>query len=119
LRRIILAFATRTPSTLIGFCFGVAFFTFPAVGIIGRTGVAIIEARSIGCVLIGPAVDLSFGMVDNSLRPNSFKGADQSPRELLLVQPSRAPGQPLPVMLPNRSVPAHGRVCVADDGPFC
>jgi hypothetical protein len=74
LRRVIFRFAARTSSVLVGFCFACgAFFTFPAVGIIGRTGVAIIEARSIGRVLIGPAVDLSLGMVDNSLRPNSFE----------------------------------------------
>jgi hypothetical protein len=39
------------------------FFTFPAVGIIGR--VAIIEARSVGWVLIGPVVNLSLGILDN------------------------------------------------------
>jgi hypothetical protein len=76
LHRVIFAFAARTPSVLVGFCFGCGtFFTFPAVGIIGRTGVAIIEARSIGCVVIGPAVDLSLGIVDNSLWSSSFKTA--------------------------------------------
>jgi hypothetical protein len=76
LRRVIFAFATRTPSVLVGVCFDCgAFITFPADGIIGRTGVALIEARSIGCILIGPAVGLFLGMSDNSLRPNSFKKA--------------------------------------------
>jgi hypothetical protein len=75
LRRVIFAFAARTSSVLVGFCFGCAFFIFPAVGTTGRTGVAIIEARSIGCVLIGPAVDLSLGIVDNSLWSGSFKTA--------------------------------------------
>jgi hypothetical protein len=73
---VIFAFATRTPSVLVSFLFaGAALFTFPVVGIIGRTGVGIIEARSAGCVFIGPAVDSSLGMVDNSLRPNLFRRA--------------------------------------------
>jgi hypothetical protein len=71
---VIIAFATRTRSAIAGFCFGCAVLsTFPAVGIIGRTGVGIAEARSIGCVLIGPAIGLISDMVDNSLRPNLFK----------------------------------------------
>jgi hypothetical protein len=71
LRCVIIAFATRTRSAIAGFCFGCAVLsTFPTVGIIGRTGVGIVEARSIGCVLIGPAVGL---ILDNSLRPNLFK----------------------------------------------
>jgi hypothetical protein len=45
----------------------------PAVGIIGNTGVGIIDARSIGWVLIGPVVGLFLGIVDNSFLPNSFK----------------------------------------------
>ena len=73
---MIFAFATRTLSDLVSFCFDCgAFRSFPADGIIGRTGVAIVEARSIGCVPIGSAVDLPLGMVDNPLRPNSFKRA--------------------------------------------
>ena len=76
LRRVILAFAARTSSALVGSGFGcAAFFNFPTVGIIGRTGVEIIDARSVGCVLIGPVVNLSLGMVDNSLQPRSFKMA--------------------------------------------
>ena len=71
---MIFAFATRTPSVLVSFLFaGAAFFTFPAVGIMGETGVAIIEVRSIGCVLIGPAVSMGLGIVDNSYLPNLFK----------------------------------------------
>ena len=79
---MIFAFATRTPSILVGSRFGCgAFFTFPADGIIGRTGVAIIEARSIGCIRIGPAVGLFLDMSDNSLRPKFVhKGAHLSPR---------------------------------------
>jgi hypothetical protein len=72
LRRDIFAFATRTPSALVGFCFGGA-FTFPAVGITGRTGVDIIEVRAVGCVLIVPVVGLSLGIADNSLRSHSFE----------------------------------------------
>jgi hypothetical protein len=73
---VIFAFATRTLSDLVRFCFDCgAFRSFPADGIIGRTGVAIVEARSIGCVLIGPAVGSLLDMSDNSLRSNSFKGA--------------------------------------------
>jgi hypothetical protein len=49
---------------------------FPAVGIIGSTGVGIVETRSTGCVLIGPAVGLILAMVDNSLRPNLFNGCE-------------------------------------------
>jgi hypothetical protein len=74
LRRVIFAFAIRTPSALVGFCLGsIGVLAFPAVGIIGNTGVGIIDARSIGCVLIGPAVGLLSGIADNSFLPNSFK----------------------------------------------
>jgi hypothetical protein len=63
LRRVIFAFATRTPSVLVGSGFGwAARFGFPAAGIIGKTGVATIASRSIGCVVIGPAIDLFLGM---------------------------------------------------------
>jgi hypothetical protein len=76
LRRVIFAFATRTPSALVGFCLGaIDVLAFPAVGIIGNTGVGIIDARSIGCVLIGPAVGLFLGIADNFFLPNSFKKA--------------------------------------------
>jgi len=63
LRRDIFAFATRTPSVLVGCGFGRAgFFCFPAVGIIGNAGVAAVASRSIDWVLMGPEIDLSFGM---------------------------------------------------------
>jgi len=76
LRRAIFAFAARTPSALVGSCLGtIDVSTFPAVGITGNTGVGIIDARSIGCVLIGPAVGLFLGIADNSFPPNSFKKA--------------------------------------------
>ena len=64
LRRVILAFATRTACVLVGFCFGCsAFFKLPAVGIIGSTCVGIIEARPIGWVLIGPVVGLFLDII--------------------------------------------------------
>jgi hypothetical protein len=63
LRRDILAFATRTPSFRVGCGLGRAgFFCFPAAGIIGKAGVAAVAARSIDCVLMGPAIELSLGM---------------------------------------------------------
>jgi hypothetical protein len=73
LRRVIFALAMRTPSILFGSVFGCeVFFIFPADGIIGRVGVGIAEARSIGCVLIGPVVGLALGMIANALPPHSF-----------------------------------------------
>jgi len=63
LRRDIFAFATRTPSVRVGWGFGrKGFFSFPAVGIIGKAGVAAVVARSIDCVLMGPEIDVSLGM---------------------------------------------------------
>jgi hypothetical protein len=63
LRRVILAFATRIASVLVGFCFGFgAFFTPPTVGIIGSISLGIIDPRARGCVLIGPVVSLFLGM---------------------------------------------------------
>jgi hypothetical protein len=75
LRRVILAFATRTASVLVvGFRFGRGtFFNFALVGIKGNTGVGTFEARSTGCVVIGPVIWLSLGMLDNSIWPNLFK----------------------------------------------
>jgi hypothetical protein len=68
---VILAFAVRTASVLIGICSGCgAFVTHPTVGIIG---VVRIQARATGCVLIGPVVGLILGMLDNSFLPSSFK----------------------------------------------
>jgi hypothetical protein len=45
----------------------------------GRTGVGIVETRSTGCVLIGPAVGLILAMIDNSIRPNLFKRCKSQP----------------------------------------
>jgi hypothetical protein len=57
----------------VGFCLGCGvFFTLPTVGV-GSTCEGIIEARSRGCVLIGPIVGLSWGMVVNAFLPHSFK----------------------------------------------
>ena len=68
---MILAFAVRTASVLVGICSGCgAFVTLPTVGIIG---VVKIQARDMGCVLIGPVVGLILGMLDNSVLPGSFK----------------------------------------------
>jgi hypothetical protein len=69
-----LAFATRTASVLVvGFCFdGGAFFSFPPVGINGSTGVGTFEARSTGCVVIGPVRGLSLGILDNAIWLDPF-----------------------------------------------
>jgi hypothetical protein len=71
-----LAFATRTASVLVdGFCFGGgAFVNFPPIG------VGAFEARPTGCVLIGPVTGLPLGMLDNWIRPNSFKGSSNRAR---------------------------------------
>jgi hypothetical protein len=57
----------RTASVLVGFRFGCgAFFNFPPIGIVGimgSTGVGTFEARSTGCVLMGPVTGLCFGML--------------------------------------------------------
>ena len=58
---MILAFAVRTASVLVGICFCCgAFVTLPTVGIIG---VVRIQARDMGCVLIGPVVGSILGML--------------------------------------------------------
>lgn len=49
------------------------FFCFPAVGIIGNAGVAAVASRAIDWVLMGPEIDLSFGMPDNALWLPLFK----------------------------------------------
>ena len=54
--------AACTASVLVGFCFGWSAF-FTCVGIIGCTWLAIIEACSLGCVLIGPMGGLLLGIV--------------------------------------------------------
>jgi hypothetical protein len=80
-----LAFATRTASVLVdGFCFGRgAFVNFPPIG------VGAFEARPTGCVLIGPVTGLPLGMLDNWIRPNSFKGRWPAPNR------ARVPTKPL------------------------
>ncbi len=76
---MILAFATVTACARVGFCFGLGtFFVRPADGITGCTCVGMIEARSTGCVLIGPvvrgmAVGSFLGMIDNPFPLVSFK----------------------------------------------
>ena len=67
--------AARTASVLVaGFGMaGGAFFIVPTVCIIGNTCVGIIDARSIGCVFIGPVVGLIFAMLDNALQPGWFE----------------------------------------------
>jgi hypothetical protein len=84
LRRVILAFATRTASVLVVvFCLGCgAFFNFPPIGIIGNTGVGTFEARSTGCVLMGPVTGLSLGISDNATRPNSFEKPKKKPADM-------------------------------------
>jgi hypothetical protein len=67
LRRVILAFATRTASALVRFFLGWgALFDPPPVG---DTGVVIFEARSTGCVFMGPVT----GIFDNSIWAGLFK----------------------------------------------
>ena len=58
-----------------GFCFGwdAGAARLSTVGILGSTCVGIVEARSTGCILIGPVIVLFLGMLDNSFLPNLFK----------------------------------------------
>jgi hypothetical protein len=87
LRRVILALATRTASVLVtGFAFGGgAFFSFLPVGIMGCTGVGTFEARSTGCVLIGPVTGVSLGILDNSIWRASFEDPKKNPPARLQV----------------------------------
>jgi Na+/citrate or Na+/malate symporter len=57
LRRVILAFAARTTSILVGFIFGGAALGQLASepGMAGSNGAGIVELRSTGWMLIGPA----------------------------------------------------------------
>jgi hypothetical protein len=76
-----LALAARTASSLVGSVFGFdAFRDFPALGIMGCTGVGAFEARSPGCVVIGPVPLSRLGIVDNSICPNWFEGAKKTRR---------------------------------------
>jgi hypothetical protein len=79
LRRVIRAFAVRTASDLvdISVCCG-AFVTFRIVRIIICVGT--IEARSIGCILIGPVIGLFLSIVDNPVLPSLFKGQRKTRR---------------------------------------
>jgi hypothetical protein len=63
LRRVMLAFATRTALFLAsGFCFGCgAFVSFLPIS------VGTFVARSTGCVFIGPMTGLFLGMRDNAI----------------------------------------------------
>jgi hypothetical protein len=75
----------------VGFCFGCGvFFSLPAAGIIGSTCEGIIEARWSGCVLIGPMVGLSWGMVVNVFLPHSFKSKNPPTRLDLSVNSRKA-----------------------------
>ena len=75
LRRLILALAVRTASARVGFCFDCgALVVFPTVGIAGSTWVGLIEARSTGCVLMGPVIGSRSGIRDNAFQPDSFNG---------------------------------------------
>jgi hypothetical protein len=64
---------------------------FPDVGIIGKPGVGIIDADSIGCVLIGPVVGLFLGIVGNAFLPNSFKWPRLGFRLATLNSPEESP----------------------------
>jgi hypothetical protein len=84
LRRVIFALATRTPSALVGFFLGfINAVASPVAGILGNTGVCTIEARPIGCVLMGPAVGLFLGIMDNSILTNLFKGRGPEPAPII------------------------------------
>jgi hypothetical protein len=71
---MILAFATRTASVLVGgFSGSGVFVSAPAVGIMGSSGVGIVEPCSRGCTFMGPVdVGLLLGIMDNSRLPSSF-----------------------------------------------
>jgi hypothetical protein len=65
-----LAFATRTASVLVRFFLGSGvFFELWPVGIIGNTGVVAFEARSTGCVFMGPVTVI----LDNAIWASLFK----------------------------------------------
>jgi hypothetical protein len=81
------AFAVRTASLLVGFCFGSCFRCaaadfLPAAGIAGNTCVGMIEVRSPGCVLMGPMVGLLLGIRNNAFRATSFNLATPRRRRL-------------------------------------
>jgi hypothetical protein len=73
-RRIILAFAIRTASALVGRFFGSGVFvSAPVAGIMGSNCVGAIEPCATGCMLMGPGnVGFLLGIVDNSRLPSSF-----------------------------------------------
>jgi hypothetical protein len=51
----------------VGFRFGaIALMAGTDVGIEGKTGVEQVEVRSIGCVIIGPVVDLPLRIMSNA-----------------------------------------------------
>lgn len=66
-----MAFAMRTASVLVCFCFSFAAFCEPPIA--GCIGVGIVEVLSTGWVFIGPVVDLLLGIVDNSAKPSWFE----------------------------------------------
>jgi hypothetical protein len=73
-RRKILAFAARIASILIDGFSGDAFFGLsPVVGIMGCSGVGLVEPCSAGCMLMGPVNgDLRRGITDNAPRSALF-----------------------------------------------
>jgi hypothetical protein len=69
----------RTASALVRFLLGWdAFFTAPSVGINGNTGVVKFEARSTGCVVMGP---MTLVIPDNSIQASLFKCPSEKPLE--------------------------------------
>jgi hypothetical protein len=87
LRRMILAFATRTASALVGRSFGRGVFgSSPStmLGIAGSNGVGLVEPRSTGCMLIGPVqFGLSLCITDNAVPSNSLLGRGSAACEAL------------------------------------
>jgi hypothetical protein len=71
---MILAFAIRTASLLVGRFFGYGVFCCPpAAGIMGSNGVGAIDPCAAGCTLMGPGdVGLLFGITDNACVPSLF-----------------------------------------------
>jgi hypothetical protein len=67
LRRVIFAFAAWSVSIRVGFCFSFeAFWWLVIAGIIGWTGVAMVEALCTGWMFVGPIFVSSSGITDNS-----------------------------------------------------
>jgi len=97
LRRVIFAFAARTSSVLVGF-FGADALgrsTPFEPGIAGSKGAGIVELRSTGCMLIGPACrGLRRCIIDNALPPDLFDVVEHASQR-----------RPLPAFSRRRPVP--------------